>query len=111
VPQDAGFRTVFPDPAAAAERFWTKHGFVPVNHVLVARESFVEERPEIVADIVATLSEAIAALPTIPGGRAMLPSGRTALQPSVELAIRYLSEQAMLPRTLDPDEVWPGGNR
>src|SRR5271156_6062763 len=35
VPDDPQLRTVFPDPAAAAEAFWNKHRFVPINHMIV----------------------------------------------------------------------------
>ena len=37
-----------------------------------------------------------------------LPMGRTALQPAVDLALRYSAAQGLLPRTLGPDEVWEG---
>ena len=37
VPNDAVFRTVFPDPEGAADSFWRKHGFVPVNHMVTVR--------------------------------------------------------------------------
>ena len=36
-PADPAFRTVFADPAAAGAAFQAAHGFVPVNHLLVAR--------------------------------------------------------------------------
>ena len=32
--------------------------------------------------------------------------GREALQPAIELALRYAREQALLPRELSPAEVW-----
>jgi 4,5-dihydroxyphthalate decarboxylase len=37
VPDDPNLRTVFPNPAAAGAAFLRRHGFVPVNHMVVVR--------------------------------------------------------------------------
>ena len=50
VPDDPGLRPVFPDPAAAGEAFRRRHGFVPVNHMLVVRRDLAG-RPGIVAEL------------------------------------------------------------
>ena len=44
VPDDPELDSVFPDPAAAAEAFWSKHDFVPINHVVVIRTEHALER-------------------------------------------------------------------
>jgi 4,5-dihydroxyphthalate decarboxylase len=41
-------------------------------------------------------------------GRDPYPIGRTALQPAIELAVRYSAEQGLLPRPLALSEVWEG---
>ena len=51
-------------------------------------------------------AKAIASSPS--GSRDPLPIGRTALEPAIELALRYAAEQGLLPRQLSPDEVWEG---
>lgn len=101
-PDDPALRQVFPDPAAAGERFRARHGFVPVNHLLAARRSLVEARPELATGFVAALDGALAAV------SAPLPRGRAALEPAVALAVRWAYDQGMLPRPLTPDEVWEG---
>ena len=104
VPDDASLRTVFPDPAAAGEAFRRRHGFVPVNHLLTVQRNLAETRPDLVGELVRMFQIAAAAAP---GGN-ILPMGRAALQPAVDLALRYSASQGLLPRTLGPAEVWEG---
>jgi 4,5-dihydroxyphthalate decarboxylase len=99
-PQDAALRTVFPDPAAAGEAFRARHGFVPVNHLVVVTRGLADSRPELVAEIVRMFRAALAGT--------TLPCGRDALRPALGLAIRYGAEQGLLPRPLGLDEVWDG---
>jgi 4,5-dihydroxyphthalate decarboxylase len=108
VPDDPGLRTVFPDPAAAGAAFLRRHGFVPVNHVVVVRQELAEERPELVTELVRLFREAKAAARPPDGRVDPLPAGRAALRPALELAARYAHEQGLLPRHLGVDEVWAG---
>jgi 4,5-dihydroxyphthalate decarboxylase len=108
MPDDPGLRTVFPDPAAAAEAFWRKHGFVPVNHMVTAQRELAESRPDLIAELLRMFRDAKAAVPPDPGERDSLPMGRAALQPAVDLALRYSTEQDLLPRHLGVAEVWEG---
>ena len=108
VPDDSHLRTVFPDPAAASEVFWRKHRLVPVNHMLTIRRQLAESRPDLVAELLRMFRDAKAAVPAAPGERDLLPMGRAALQPVIDLALRYSTEQGLLPRPLDTEEVWEG---
>jgi 4,5-dihydroxyphthalate decarboxylase len=100
LPAGAGLRTVFPDPAAAGGEFHARHGFVPVNHMVVVQRRIADERPELVADLVALLRAA--------AGASALPQGRAALDPAVALAIRYAREQGLLPNDMTVDQAWDG---
>jgi 4,5-dihydroxyphthalate decarboxylase len=97
MPQDAGLRTVFPDPAAAGAAFRAKHGFVPVNHLVVLRADIAASRPEVAPALLRLLRESGAEVTT-----------REALAPAIALAIRYCTEQGLLSRPLTFDEVWAG---
>ncbi len=108
VPDDPHLRTVFPDPAAAAEGFWRKHRLVPVNHMVAVRRELAESRPDLVAELLRMFRDAKAAVPPAPDGRDSLPMGRAALRPAIGLALRYATEQGLLPRHLDAEEVWEG---
>ena len=97
LPADPALRPVFPDPEAAGAAFRAAHGFVPVNHLLVARGDVARARPDAMAELVRLFREAGAGAP-----------GRDGLRPALELAIRYAHEQGLLPRPLPLDEVWQG---
>ncbi|MEQ9335299.1 ABC transporter substrate-binding protein [Thalassobaculum sp.] len=99
-PNDPALRQVFPDPEAAGARFRAAHGFVPVNHLVVARRDLVLSRPELVAGFAEALVAALQA------AGAPLPVGRAALDPAIELAARWAFDQGLLPRALSVDEVW-----
>jgi 4,5-dihydroxyphthalate decarboxylase len=108
VPDDPGLRTVFANPAAAADAFWDRHGFVPVNHLVTVRRDVLERRPELAAELVRLFRAARAELALPADGRDPLPSGREALRPALALALRYSTAQGMLPRPLGLEEVWDG---
>lgn len=109
VPDDPGLRTVFPDPAAAGSVFLRRHGFVPVNHLVVVRRELAEGRPELLPELLRLFRDARAVAPPPRGGVAdPLPAGCAALRPALELAARYAHEQGLLPRRLDVDEIWDG---
>jgi 4,5-dihydroxyphthalate decarboxylase len=97
LPADPALRPVFPDPEAAGAAFRAAHGFVPVNHLLVARGDVARGRPELMAELVRLFRASGAEVP-----------GREGLRPSLGLAIRYSHEQGLLPRPLSPEEAWEG---
>ena len=104
VPDDPGLCRVFPDVAAAAEAFRHKHRLVPVNHLVTVRRDLAERHPEWIGDLVDLFRRAAAGSP----GAADRPFGRAALDPGIALALRYCTEQGLLPRPLSLDEVWAG---
>jgi 4,5-dihydroxyphthalate decarboxylase len=93
-PQDAAFRSVFPDPAAAGEAFRRTHGFVPVNHLLVARP-----------DVDATALHRLLDLLRRSGATV---TTRAALAPALTLAARYCAEQGLLASPLPLATIWDG---
>lgn len=108
VPDDPTLRTVFPDPRASAEAFWREPGFVPVNHMLTVRSGIAHDRPDLILELARMFRDAKAAAPPREDGRDPYPFGRRALQPAIDLALRYTAEQGLLPRRLDGAEVWEG---
>jgi len=108
-PDDPGLRAVFPDPAAAAEVFWGEHRFVPVNHLVTVRRELAESRPDLIAELLRMFREAKAAgPPAVTDGHDPLPMGHAALRPAIEIALRFSTEQGLLPRSLSEEEVWEG---
>ena len=87
-PAGSDLRTVFPDPTAAGQAFRAAHGFVPVNHLLVAQRSLVERDPDLAAELVRLFRAAAPDRPT---------TDRATLDPALTLAVRYCVEQGLLP--------------
>lgn len=95
-PNDPNLRTVFQDPAADGEAFRARHGFVPVNHMVVVTRQLAADRPDLVAELVRLFRLAGTTV------------DRGALKPAIALAIRYSAEQGLLSREIGLDEVWEG---
>lgn len=95
LPSDPSLRTVFPDPAEAAASFRAEYGFVPVNHLLVARAELAFS-PGLPA-LLALLSRS--------GARVLRRSG---LSPALLAAARFAFQQGLTPRELTLDELWSG---
>ena len=87
-----GMRTVFPDPVAAGKNFRAAHGFMPVNHLAVARADVAADAR---AELLRMLAEAGAPV-----------QDRAALWPALALAMRYCVEQTSLDRAMTPEEIW-----
>lgn len=103
-PADPDLADVYPDADAAGREFTRKHGFVPVNHVIVAKQTVVDAK----RDTLMEFWEAVkAAWKDTPSARD-LPIGRKAIEPSVALALTYISAQSMLPRPMTEADVWAG---
>jgi 4,5-dihydroxyphthalate decarboxylase len=96
-PSGPDLRTVFPNPDAAGRAFLDRHGFMPVNHMVVVRAE-VARREGLVGSL----------LDRFRAAGNPFPVGRAALDPAVALALRYAAEQALLERPLGVDDVWAG---
>jgi len=106
VPDDPQLRTVFPDAAAAAEDFWNKNHFVPINHVVVVRREHAVNQPDAVKALVALFQASKASSGRPQPARDNCPFGRAAINPSLTTAMRYALEQGLLPRALSLEEIW-----
>ncbi len=103
VPQDPAFRTVYADPAAAGAQFLARHGFTPVNHLVVVRRSLVDEHHGLPAELLRLFT---AARHAAPPGTALPPIGRESLRPVFDLAIRFATEQGLMQRPLREEDLW-----
>jgi 4,5-dihydroxyphthalate decarboxylase len=97
LPAEPRFRPVFPDAAAAGAAFQARHGFVPVNHLLVMR-----------ADVAAARPAAIPALLELLRASGVEVTSRAALAPALALATKFCVEQGLIPRPLTLDNIWQG---
>jgi 4,5-dihydroxyphthalate decarboxylase len=98
MPEGDGLATVFPDPDAAGRSFADRHGFVPVNHMVVVRASVSRQD-----GLVQALIESFRAAGN------PYPLGRAAVDPAVTVALGYAAEQGLLAHPLTLEEVWSRG--
>lgn len=107
MPDDPRLKSVIPDPDAAAQDWYRKHGVVPVNHMVVVTDELARAQPEAVAEFYRLLEEGkkVAGLPK-PGAIDTLPFGREANRPCLDLLISYAVQQNLIPRRMSADEVW-----
>lgn len=90
-------RPLIAAPEEAAAEFMATHGFMPVNHVLVAR-----------ADVAAARADALSALlARLRAGGIEVPR-RAALAAPLGAAARLCHAQGLTPRTLTLHEIWAG---
>ena len=108
LPDDPSLRTVFPDPTAAADAFWERHRFVPINHMIVARREIAENHADLMRELFALFAASKAASDAPKHARDSAPIGGEAVAPSIEMALRLAAEQGLLPRPLTLAEVWEG---
>ncbi|MBU8547297.1 MULTISPECIES: type 2 periplasmic-binding domain-containing protein [Roseomonadaceae] len=97
MPDAPDLRPVFADAQAAGAAFKAKHGFLPLNHLVVMRRDVVEGDPSLVPELLRMLKESGAAV-----------RSRAELRPALALAIDYCFEQGLLPHRFTPEEAWAG---
>jgi 4,5-dihydroxyphthalate decarboxylase len=105
VPDDPRLRLLFPDPKAAGEAFYSRHGFVPINHMIVIKRELAQE-PGVASELCRLFAASKAKAPAPADGRDRAPIGREAVGPSVRLAAEFAYTQGLSPRRLTWDEIW-----
>ena len=96
MPKSDALRRVFADDAA--EEFRRVYGFMPVNHLLVARA----DAADAAADVLGLMAAAEARAPS------GLPRGRAALMPSLGFAAHFCVQQGLISRAPSFEEIWAG---
>ncbi len=104
MPEGAALKPLIPDAEMAARNWAAKHGGVPINHMMVIRESIAKARPDVVREIYRMLKESAAAGP--PKGTGALRFGFEAVRKSLETIVRYSESQGLIPRGFSVDELF-----
>ncbi|HXV48390.1 MAG TPA: hypothetical protein VEB61_06265 [Candidatus Binatia bacterium] len=103
--KDPRFRPVIANPVEAAQDWCKKNGALPLNHMLVVKESLAKTHPSAVQEIYRLLRESKAAAPA-PGGLDPIQFGVENIRRSLELIIHYSVQQRLIPRKFDVDELF-----
>ena len=96
-----GVRPLFPDAAAEEQAWFAKHDVLPINHMVVVSESLSKNHPEIVREVFRLLRESAA---LAPAGAPRFSDDE--MRRSLELIIRYVAQQGLIPRAFAVDELF-----
>jgi len=106
VAEQGPLKHLFPDHAAAARRWASAHGGVPINHMAVIRSEIAGSRPDVVREVYRLLQESRAAAALPAEADDPLRFGVNATRQSLEQAIAYSHQQALITRRPTADEVF-----
>jgi 4,5-dihydroxyphthalate decarboxylase len=96
-----GLKPLFPDVAAEERSWFAKHGVLPINHMVVVSTSLSSEHPDAVREVSRLLHESAS---QAPAGAPRFSAEE--MRRSLELIIRYATEQGLIPRAFDVDELF-----
>jgi len=104
---DPRLKHLVADPETAARAWAERHGGVPINHMVVVRDSVSRARPDVVRDVFRALHQSKVAA-GLPDGGALDPYrfGVAACRPILEVIIDFCWRQQLLPRRLTVDELF-----
>jgi 4,5-dihydroxyphthalate decarboxylase len=108
---DPRAKSLFGDPAAAAQAWYRKHHIVPLNHMVVVSTELAKSRPDIVEEIYALLREGKRRAPAAGDGPDTTPFGVEACRPGLQSIIDYAVQQRLIPQRFTVDELFDDTTR
>ena len=105
---DPRLAPLIPDADAAGRKWAQTHGGIPINHMMVVRDTIAKSRPDIVREIYRMLQESRRAVSPPSDGSALDPwrFGIEGNRRSLEIVIDYSFRQKLIPRKLSVDELF-----
>jgi 4,5-dihydroxyphthalate decarboxylase len=103
--KDPRFRPVIANPDEAAQAWCKKNRVLPLNHMVVVKESLATNNPSAVQETYRLLRESKAAAPAS-GGLDPIQFGVENVRPSLELIIQYSVQQGLIPKAFEVDELF-----
>jgi 4,5-dihydroxyphthalate decarboxylase len=103
--KDPRFKPVIADPEQAARAWCHRHNAVPINHLLVVKQSLLESNPAAVREVYRLLRESKHTM----GAKNELDPlqfGVQNIRRSLELIIGYSVQQRLIPRAFTVDELF-----
>jgi 4,5-dihydroxyphthalate decarboxylase len=112
MPDDPRLKSVIADPEAAGEEWSRKHGTVPINHMVVVKDSLAKSNPAAAREVFRMMLESkkAAGLPK-QGAIDFVPFGFDAVRPALELMSAYALEMQLIPQGYTVEELFDGTTR
>ncbi|MFM0036830.1 ABC transporter substrate-binding protein [Paraburkholderia strydomiana] len=105
VKADPRIHTLFPDPLSEAAAWHDRNQAIQINHMIVARQDFLERHPEAVREVFSLLEQS-RRLAAEKGGKKEPAFGLEANRRNLEVAIDYCYRQNLIDRRLSVDELF-----
>lgn len=103
--KDPRLQPVIADPGAAAQTWCRDNGVLPINHMLVVKQSLRQSHPAAVQEIFRALRASKAAAPAA-AGLDTIQFGVDNIRRSLDLIIKYSAQQKLIPRKFEVDELF-----
>ena len=111
VAEQGPLKHLIPDHEAKGLNWARAHGGVPINHLVVIRESIARSRPDVVREVYGLLKESRAAAALPEGADDPLRFGIGAIRRSLELMASYAFDQGLISRCPAVDELFADAAR
>jgi len=98
-------RPVISNPDEAAQAWCQRHSALPINHMVVVKESLRRSNPSAVEEIYRVLRESKQAAPAV-SALDTLQFGVENIRRSLELIIEYSVQQSLIPKRFEVDELF-----
>lgn len=106
MPKDSRVRPLIPNPHEEALEWYKREKFVPANHYIMIPNALIEQRPDVVRELWRLLVESrMQALQE--GDIDFWPVGIEANRKGIEATIKYTTQQHMLTRPVEVDDLFP----
>jgi 4,5-dihydroxyphthalate decarboxylase len=103
--KDLRLQPVIAEPDAAAQAWCRDNNILPINHMLVVKESLRQSNPAAVNEVYRALRESKRAAPAVMG-LDPIQFGVEKIRRSLELIIKYCVQQKLIPRRFEVDELF-----
>jgi 4,5-dihydroxyphthalate decarboxylase len=106
MPDDKRLKTVIADPEGDAKKWYAKHKFMPVNHMVVVTDELAREQPDAVAELYRLLEAARAKLPPRSDGIDPAPFGKDKNRACLELLMSYAVQQRLIAQPIPIEQLY-----
>ena len=100
--EHADLKPLFADVSAEEKAWSAKHGIVPINHLVVVKLGLSKEHPDAVREVHRLIAESAKGVSAAPHFTA------DEMRRSLELMIRYCTQQGLIPRAAAVDDLFEG---
>jgi 4,5-dihydroxyphthalate decarboxylase len=105
LPKDPEFVPVLPDHRAADRAWYERHGFMPINHIVMVRADMAEKAPEAVRAAYGLIERALARPQSPAGEPRQTLVGIEAVRAPLAFIIEEMRRQELLPSMIDVDAL------